>query len=412
MGGKQWGVVNFLDFEEQKNRAALKPLAFPDEVMSGAAGRFATTYAQYLEPPPHFFYFSYLTLLGSYLSGLLLLESELKLEPRLFTILLGLSGTARKSTAADKTIDFFLNTLPHSVSRFLEDRCHMAICQGAGSAEGLAKYLMSKADRVLLWLDEFKTFVSKCKIDTSALLSMVTTLFESTSYQNSLKSNDIQVKNGHLSLLACSTTEVFQACFDSRFQSVGFSNRLFIVPGESERKYSVPPKMPEFERELLAADLEAVVAFVGKGRTLTFTPEALAIWDDYYKNLESSIHAIRLDTYGLRLALLLAVNEKRESIDTDIVRKVISILHWELGVRKQYDPIDADSALAIMEERIRRVMQMKHTVKERELARLTNAHRAGLWVFHTAIQNLVKYGEIEWKPKKTLKLIRGGANAA
>ena len=85
-----------------KNRTA-SSLDFPTWVMSGIAGDFARIYGEHLEPPDHFFYMSYLTILGLYLSDRLFLNSQRKPPPRLYTILLGESGDTRKSTAMEET---------------------------------------------------------------------------------------------------------------------------------------------------------------------------------------------------------------------------------------------------------------------------------------------------------------------
>ena len=41
---------------------------------------------------------------------------------------------------------------------------------------------------------------------------------------------------------------------------------------------------------------------------LEITPEALALYESWYMNLEQSIHTKRLDTYAMRFMILLAVN--------------------------------------------------------------------------------------------------------
>ena len=143
------------------------PLEFPSEVISGAAGEFANLYSQYLEVPRHFFFMSFLTCLGSLVADQLTLASELDPQPRLYTLLLGESGDDRKSTAISKTVNFFQET-----------SAGFPVCWGVGSAEGLQKKL-ERGKKLVLCLDEFKQFISKCKIDSSVLLPCVNTLFES-----------------------------------------------------------------------------------------------------------------------------------------------------------------------------------------------------------------------------------------
>jgi hypothetical protein len=160
--------------KEDSDSVIAKPetsLAFPQGVITGAAGRFADVYSSNLESPREFFFMSYLTCLGAILAKRLTLSSELKPQPRLYTLLLGQSADDRKSTAIEKTVDFFRDTIDRDAG--------FHVCHGVGSAEGLQKRLEDTKEGLLLYLDEFKTFVSKCKIDSSVLLPCVNKLLNS-----------------------------------------------------------------------------------------------------------------------------------------------------------------------------------------------------------------------------------------
>ena len=207
---------------------------WPEWVMSGAAGRFARAYAEYLETPPQFLYMSYLTFLGHLTSGRRTLDSELKPQPRLYTVLLGESADTRKSTSINKTREFYLDTL-------LKNDLNLIL--GIGSAEGMAKAL-EKNTRGLLIFDELKAFVQKCKIDSSVLLPCINSLFELNDYQNLTKDHKIDMHNVHLSILAASTVETYQNMFTAKFTDIGFTNRLFVVLGESNRKFAIPKQIP------------------------------------------------------------------------------------------------------------------------------------------------------------------------
>jgi len=95
---------------------------------------------------------------------------------------------------------------------------------------------------------------------------------------------------------------------------------------------------------------------------------------------------------------LLAVNEFLKEITADILHKAIALMDWQLKVRKQLDPIDADTAMAKMEERIRRVLA-EGPRSDRELKQRTHAHRSGLYIFKNAKQNLIQGGEISLDKK-------------
>jgi len=147
--------------------------------------------------------------------------------------------------------------------------------------------------------------------------------------------------------------------------------------------------------------VDDLIQRVGRHLELTLTPEARDHYNRWYMEKEKSIHALRLDTISLRLMILLAVNDQKPHVDEETVQKVIELANWQLKVRKLYDPIDAENNIARMEEKIRRQLRAGPKT-DRTLRQKTNADRAGLWAFRSAINNLNNAGEItkSGKPEK------------
>jgi hypothetical protein len=364
---------------------------FPAHVMTGLAGDFAKLFASYLESPPEFFYMAFLTCLGSVLSGRVTLESELKPQPRLYTLILGQSADDRKSTSLNKTTTFFREAL-----------ADFQTCWGIGSAEGLQKRFEDKSN-VLLCLDEFKLFVSKCKIQSSVLLPCVTTLFEDNRYENRTKKTKVELRNAHMSLLACSTIDTYEGCWDSQFTSIGFNNRLWLVPGTASKRFSFPAKIPDSEKQHIKKRLQEVLSFCGANTwEIPISPEARDLYHGWYLAQEAgSVHTKRLDTYAMRLMILLTVNELQGTVTPEIVKMATDLCDWQKEARKIHDPIDADSIVARLEEKIRRVLS-RGKMTERELKQLTNANRAGLWFYESAKKNLMAAREIVCNKKSGL----------
>ena len=368
-------------------------LAFPD-IMTGAAGKYADLYSSYLETPKPFLFMAFLTVLGNVLSGKLTLKTELQPQPRLFVLLLGDSAEPRKSTSIIKTIDFFNDAMVQG---------DFNSCLGVGSAEGLEKRIreIPEPRRLVLCFDEFKTFVSKAKIEKSVLLPCVNTLFESNFYHNATKQSVVSLEKIHLSLLAASTVSTYERIWDSSFTDIGFNNRLFLVPGTGGRKFAIPEKIPEYPKSEIRILIRDILRRVEAIPELDLTEGARELYENWYLNLQRSIHANRLDSYALRFLPLLAVNEGKQIIDVDIVSKTTALMDWQLAVRKQHDPIDADNATAKAEEKIRRVL-LPGPRSERELQQRTHAQRMGLWVWKSALKNLCENGEVCFDKKSKL----------
>jgi len=138
---------------------------------------------------------------------------------------------------------------------------------------------------------------------------------------------------------------------------------------------------------------------VGQGRKLPITEEAFHIYDNWYMNLEPSVHNKRLDTYALRLMGLLAVNELKPQVDASIIEKTLALCKWQLAARQLHDPIGADNEIATMEEKIRRILKSKGGLKDWELRQLCNVRSKGLWTYQTAKKNLMGAREIQVKNK-------------
>jgi hypothetical protein len=230
------------------------------------------------------------------------------------------------------------------------------------------------------------------RIEASVLLPCVNSLFELNRYHNLVKNHDIRIEEAELCLLAASTLDTYRNMFTAQFLDIGFINRLFIVIGDGQRKFSIPQPMPGHEKESLKHDLREVLQF-GGGTSKTgcyampLEPQAKEIFDSCYFSLEYSVFATRLDTYGHRLMPLLALNEMKDTITREIAEKSVALLEYQLAARRFADPIDADNALAKLEEKIRRLLGNGPMLK-RDLEKHAHKNRVGSSLWNMAIRNL------------------------
>jgi len=286
---------------------------------------------------------------------------------------------------------------------------NFSACLGIGSAEGLRRVVSKNQDDfcnlemgdppgTLLVFDEFKSFVNKCKIDSSVLLPCINTFFESNHYETHTKKQSVCIEDACFSMLAASTIQTYERVYTEAFIDIGFPNRIFLVIGIAARRFALPKKIPETENEIMKKNLIEILRHVGNGITLDLDPAAHEFYERWYLNLENSVHARRMDTYSIRLMQLLAINEKKSLIDVETVKNAIALCDWQIEVRSIHDPIDADSKIAEMEIRMRRVLG-RGTKTDRELKQGTNAARSGLWFYNSALKNFRVAGEISWNKK-------------
>jgi len=147
-----------------------------------------------------------------------------------------------------------------------------------------------------------------------------------------------------------------------------------------ERRFSIPRKIPEHDLSRIKHELNEILDLFRDRVEMPVDPAADALYHEWYCNLESAVHTKRLDTYALRLMPLLAANDGKASVDFETVLKATILCDWQLQVRKLHDPIDADNAVAKMEEW--------------ELKRATGYKRDGLHIFNMALKNLMEAGEV------------------
>ena len=386
------GFIKTAEKEEEKQKPPVQ-LVFPDSLLTGAAGNFANTYSKYLETPKPFLFVNYLTCLGTYVGGMISIESERQPQPRLFTIILGESADTRKSSSIEVTIELF---------REVWEEMH--VCYGVGSAEGLSNELR-KSPRLLLHLDELKTLIEKMKIEGSILLPCITSLFESNRFHNSTKKHTIKINDAYLTILGCCTREIYENLFTSKFVDIGLINRLFLVLDKGKRRFSLPKIISPEVKNGLRKQLKEVLLMIdelGKNKKylIPITPEALKMFDEWYFNLPQTPYTKRLDTYGHRIMPLLALNEKKDKIDEDVMKKTIALLDYEHKVRELTDPIDAYNLIARLEASLRKVLSQHGALTRRTLGRKCHQERYGKYIWNWGITNLKNSGEIKEKNKK------------
>jgi primase-like protein/uncharacterized protein DUF3987 len=366
-------------------------LRLPEAGLVGVAKDFADLYGSYLESPRAFFYFTFLAYLGDQLAHKITLDSELRPQPRLYVVVLGESADTRKSTVLRKVDEFFRSLGPEWTPNVLF---------GIGSAEGIAAELKDH-ERLILHFDEFKAFVDKAKNEHSVALPMVSTLYERTDYDNRTREQRVAIRGAALTLVAACTADTYASVFDQRFLAIGFPNRLWLVTDRTTARIAVPRPIPEADLNQLRQRVRTLLenvdqAYARNGlRAVPYrlTTGALERYKTWYAEREGSIFERRLDTYAHRLMLLLAASSGRSVIDEDLVDRVILLLRYQLDVRREYDPVDAENTIAAMEQKMRRTLK-PGAVKGRDLKKRTHYERVGTWIWKTAIDNLIHAGEV------------------
>ncbi len=351
---------------------------FPEKAVVGLAGEIAHFYAETQESPVSFFFMNTLAFLGASLgSSLLTLKGE---EPRLYVVAVAPFGAARKSEALKHIRELFGD---------LAGR----VIDSVGSGEGLLKQL-EEHTRVVLMSDEFSRLVKKGSIEGSTLPETLTTLFTETTFSHyvSKREASINVRDAHLTLVSATTPDMYMTMFDMEGITGGLVSRIFVVASNEKRiKLPVAPdpsKVHEYH-EKLRRQIEEATSGVA-GRSLPYTTEAEALWMDYYHELRKGTNSIfeRLDTYGLRLAVLLAFTKIELEISRATVESVIALLEYQREVRLLVQPVEAENAIAGLSQLILRRLANGQWWGRSRLYKSVHADRHGTRKFDYALENL------------------------
>jgi len=365
-------------------RQSESKLGFPSTSIVGSIGDFAREFAKGTEVPEEFYFVAGLTMFAATCSADLSVSVGMDVDTRFYTMLLGDSYSVKKSTAMRNAINFFSSLksgrLPHVV-------------HGVGSAEGLAREL-GENPRLVLALDEFRSFLDKTKVQSSVLLPMAASLFEGSRWDNATKDKTacVQVADAHLSIIGCCTTDTYETMWNQEAISIGFPNRLFLVNAEAKPKVAWPEPASEGVLRNIRTRIQQQLANLP--RSYEISPDARQAWENWYKCVPESIHAKRLDTIGMRLLPVFALSMDKGLIDLEVVYHVTAILDYEFRLRMLTDPIDADNHVAKLEEKIRRTLRSKGAQSRRDLRRAVHADRVGIWAFDQALRNLVKVNDM------------------
>ena len=178
------------------------------------------------------------------------------------------------------------------------------------------------------------------------------------------------------------------------------------MPGMGTRRLdtAIPERIDPDSREAanLRGRLQMIISRFDRLTEIPIDRKAKLHFGRWYTRIERSVHSKRLDTYGHRLMVLLAVNDGKDTVDLATARKAITLCNWQLMVRKLHDPIDADTAIARLEQKIPRILAAKGEVTRSRLYNLANAGKVGMWPFETALKNLERNDIIRMRKKRVV----------
>lgn len=382
---------------------------FPKDALKGSLADLAQTLLANTEVPIEFGFMAAVTMFGIITSEWLCIENDgLKTIPNLYTVLIAPTG-GKKSTGVTKMADVFMNLGTGYLTRNKAETHNTLLFPKAGSGEGLLKlFEHSKKNeenewekvprsRVLLTPDEFRELLDKCRHENSTLGPEITSLFDGTVAGNCTKDGLTNISWARLAIIGCITTQSWdQVWADGHERDGGLLNRLFLVSSLPRPKVFNPPIVPEELLKPIKARLYKQIQTVKE--PLPITPEGQEVFELYYNHLDQAEEeATRLETICKKLALILAVTNDKAFIDAEVASMAVSLVQYQLKVRKLLNPSEAKNALANAENKLRSYLKRfpeKSFSKRRLIDRTRLKKTIGLHIVTRALSNLVTAGEV------------------
>jgi hypothetical protein len=240
--------------------------------------------------------------------------------------------------------------------------------------------------------------MKKTQLKGASLIELVSSLFEKTWHDNTLKGKIQTLEDIHLSLLAFTTTELWEEMFDRGAIKLGFLNRVWIVPGSGKRKEFNPDEIPGFLTAKLRTNLLMLLKTYPENikTDLPIADKAGRMLNDWYHDtLPDDDASRRLDGYARRLLQLTAVSERKKFIDEDMVSRVFKLVDWQIKARRLYEPISFASQMARVENVYRKVvLSHRNGILLDRAEDLIKAHQFDFAIREKALANLIKKDEI------------------
>jgi HAMP domain-containing protein len=277
-----------------------------------------------------------------------------------------------------------------------------------GSGEALGDWLTQpeegpKVSHYLL-LEELAGLLTRGKWEGSTLLAFLTEAFDCPDmYEVPFRKAPIKIIEPTVSILACTTPEWFWKGMREIDIHGGFGNRFLYLTGATQEPIPMPKKPDDRLLQEVKISLNHLDQ-VPHGE-VTLSPEALAIWKEFYKiwretDFDPLTKAAtkRIPAYILKLCLVYAALERTiPQITLDQLMAAIAVGHYAAkctaALTGQRQSVGEEGRL---EEAIRKFLRERDHTKRLLHQRLSGRVRST--TFNRVIEAMTRTGEIELLP--------------
>ncbi len=361
----------------------------PDAAWRGLIGRYRNVVAPCTEAPEVFHLGSFIAAVGCLIGRRAWVCSPQRVYPNFYSLLVGKTAKARKTTAYQFALDLFDEILP-----WLDDK-HAKPLHGLASPEGLALAMTGNSFepyRILSVEDEFRSLATKGGQQAVAnLIPKLTELFNSPrAFEVNTRNNPIVVKNPFLCVLSATTRAWFEQSLTQRDVSGGFLNRWLLFEGDAEKLLPTPP--PVDEKLWSHTVLDVADAILSGEGFFKFSKDADAYYSDFYRIAREDFDSeatTRTDLHARKLGLLYAILAKRKDnlIHLADIEAGAEVAKYCAGVAQPLAACLDVSRQRGLEDRLISLVRSRPGIEKRDLYR---ALHVSVYELHRILDPLIR----------------------
>ena len=372
------------------------------------------------EAPASYHFFTFMTVVGMSLNRNVYVKLGLdRVYPNLWTMIVGQTGRARKSSTIKKGRDLLFRIAPD-----------IQILSSMATWEGLLLAMSRKeeepdlkCEKTIVCMSEFDSLLKRSRNEAIAhLIPNLCDLYDCPDdAKNSTKGSPIVVKNPFLSIIAGIQPEILEKSFQAGDVNGGFAGRFIYVYDVSDKEIPFPIWNKQTEYNVLIQNLAYIKSKNCVEKEITMYSAFRTIWDAFYHEYRTpnGDPALllqlndRMQNHVLKMAMIFAVLDGESEIKEYHLTDAINIGYWLMNNnRKLFGMLGASDAEKL-EQKI--LDLIANDVNNRRNIYKSLGGRVTARDFQYAIDGLIKAGIIleiiiknpKGSPSKIFKLIEG-----
>jgi hypothetical protein len=289
------------------------------------------------EAPASYHFFTFMTVAGMLVNRNAYVQwGSDRIYPNLWTMIVGQTGRARKSSTINKGRDILYRTAPD-----------LQVLSSLATWEGLLLAMSRKdeepnlqSEKTLVCMSEFDGFLKKSRNDAiSHLIPELCNIYDCPpEVKNSTKGSPIVVKNPFLSILAGIQPEVLEKSFQTGDVNGGFAGRFIYVYDVSDKEIPIPIWNKQTEYNQLITTLSYIKNNCIEKEIIRYKGFE-SLWNPFYHtyrtpNGDPSLLLQlndRMQNHVLKMAMIFAVLDGESEIMEYHLADAINIGYWLIG---------------------------------------------------------------------------------